>query len=50
MYILLQNLANKQDNQQVTNTENEIKNQQAIKEKEQIAIQKEKKPERGIRR
>lgn len=41
---------NKQDNQQVSNTENEIKNQQAIKEKEQIAIQREKKPKRGIRR
>lgn len=41
---------NKQDIQQVIYSENEIKKQQAIKEKEEITIQKEKNPKRGIRR
>ncbi|TFD98100.1 clindamycin resistance transfer factor BtgB [Dysgonomonas capnocytophagoides] len=41
---------NKRDNQQVIYSENERKKQQAIKEQEEINIQKEKNPKRGIRR
>lgn len=41
---------NKQDNQQVTNTENEVNNQQTMKEKEQIALKKGENPRQGIRR
>lgn len=40
----------RKNNQQVTNTENEMKNQQGMKEKDQIALKKEKKPRQGIRR
>ena len=41
---------NDHDNQQVANSEDEMKNQQAVKEKEQIALKKENKPRQGIRR